>query len=125
MWFAVVAICVGLSWGVTNALMQQGVSEGKDTVPPRRIAAFIGDHWARLICAKTYLLSQLLNWCTSLVFILSLKAAALHSATPLANAVSVIANAITSSCVLGNEVHCNWLVPGVLFTTIGAALIAC
>lgn len=125
MWCMIIAIGVGIFWGVTNALMQHGISEGSQEAPPRHLAAVVGNHWARLIFAKTYVLSQLLNWCASGILILSLKGAALHSVTPIANAVTVIANAITSSCLLGNEFRIAWLVPGVLLTSLGAALIAC
>lgn len=104
--------------------MQQGVSEGVNQKPPPRIAALVGNHWAQLIFAQTYVLAQLLNWCASAVLVLSLKGAALHSATPLANAVTVIVTAVTSSCCLGNEFQMRWLVPGVVLTSVGAALIA-
>lgn len=124
MWDAYVAIGVGILWGLTNALMQHGVSKAVKRSPPARVAAVVGDHWARLIVAKTFVVAQLLNWCASAVLILYLKGASLHCVTPLANAVTVIANAIYSSCFLGHKSHLRWLVPGIVLTSVGAALIA-
>lgn len=124
MWIKLIAIGVGISWGITNVFMQKGVSETVTHTPPRRIAAVVGNHWAQVISAPTYVLAQLVNWGASAVLVLSLKGAALHSATPLANAVTVIVTAIMSSFLLRNELKMHWLIPGVVLTSVGAALIA-
>lgn len=126
MFSALAAIAVGLTWGFTNTLIRVGVVESTEQVSksPQWLVRRVGSHWASLLRSRTFLLAQLANWIGSVALIVCLGEASLHIATPIANAVAAAVTAVSSASFLGDKYSLPLLVPGLVLTVIGTALIS-
>lgn len=126
MFSALAAIAVGICWGFSNTLIRVGVVESTEQASksPRWLVQKVGSHWAALLQSRTFVFSQLANWAGSVALIVCLGEASLHIATPIANAVAAAATAVSSVWFLGDEYSLTLLVPGLVLTVLGTALIS-
>lgn len=113
------ACLVGAVWGTTDALAGAGA---------RRAAQQSGSghsaYWRTLVVTPAFAIPQLLNWCGSALFVAALPGSQVHVLAPVANAVSLAANAACSTAVLRNGAELRYLVPGVVCVAFGAYLCA-
>ena len=84
----------------------------------------VGSHWAALLQSRVFAASQLANWGGSVALIVCLGEASLHIATPIANAVAAAATAVSSAWLLQEKYSLALLVPGLVLTGLGTALIS-
>ena len=126
MFSAVAAIAVGICWGFTNTLIRVGVVESTDQTSrsPGWLVRKVGSHWAALLQSRVFVASQLANWGGSVALIVCLGEASLHIATPIANAVAAAATAVSSAWLLQEKYSLALLVPGLVLTGLGTALIS-
>lgn len=126
MFSALAAIAVGICWGFTNTLIRVGVVQATEQASkcPEWLVQKVGSHWAALLRSRTFVVSQLANWAGSVALIACLGEASLHIATPIANAVAAAATAVSSVWFLQEKYALALLVPGLLLTVLGTALIS-
>jgi hypothetical protein len=119
-----VAVLVGLCWGGTNTFVRSGVLAAEAAQrrgPAPALASMVGAHWASLLTTPSFVLPQLANWAASALMVVSLASGKLHVAQPVANAVSIAANAITARLVFKDRIDDVLLTLGVL--CIGAGIV--
>lgn len=107
-------VLVGVIWGSTDQFIRLGVVQAD-----RKAAT--GGHWARLLTTPLYVVSQLANWCGSVLLVRSLAHSELHLAGPIANAVALATNALVG-LAMGHELQTRFLAPGLLFVALGVFL---
>lgn len=125
-----IGLAVGIVWGVTNAFMRTGVllAERKRTrtaaSDDQRWQRLSRTHWGALLTTPLFCVAQLVNWLGSALLVLSLATSDLHVVNPIANAVSLAANAAVSHWVLKDRLHLPTLVPGLACIAVGTCLCA-
>ena len=118
-----VALVVGVVWGVTNTFVRMGVLQaGEKTGQHSRISALVGQHWASLLSTPSFIVPQVVNWCASILMVVSLAGSKLHIATPVANGVSIAATAASGQVLLRDNLDQKLLACGVLCIAAGTAL---
>lgn len=113
MWALTAAFLVGLIWGVTNPFIKIGsvcVASRQQQGPGLRT-------WL----TASLVVPWLLNQAGSLLFVVLLASSDISKAVPIANAVSVAANAVTDLC-LGERYSLQYLIPGCLLVASGVML---
>jgi hypothetical protein len=119
-----VAVLVGMCWGVTNILLRVGVLRARQSTPDslqRALKSLVGQHWAALLSTPSFVVPQLLNWLASATLVSTLAGSKLHVAMPVANAVSIAATAATAR-LLGDRLQPVLLSTGVVCVAAGVAL---
>lgn len=117
MWSAVASLLVGLIWGSTNPLIKRGSLQVEQYQRQHPGCGF----WAWLQLGL--ILPWLINQSGSALFVLLLaNAADISRAVPIANAVSIAANAVADLC-LGEQYKLQYLLPGCML--VGAGLLLC
>jgi hypothetical protein len=116
MWSAAASLLVGLIWGSTNPLIKRGslqVEKYQQQHPNAGLRA-----WLRL----SLILPWLVNQSGSALFVLLLaNAADISRAVPIANAVSIAANAV-ADLALGEQYRLRYLIPGCCLVGVGVLL---
>ncbi|GBF88456.1 hypothetical protein Rsub_01169 [Raphidocelis subcapitata] len=120
---AAAAALVGLIWGVTNPLIKRGsiaVERRRAEGGPAR-AGWLGEA-AALLQTPSFLIPHAINQCASALFVLLLGAGArLGVVVPLANGLSLAANA-AADAALGEAFRARLLLPGLALVAAGLAL---
>lgn len=117
------ALCVGLCWGITNAYLRAGVVRAaRKDAALLYLTPLVGSHWAPLLSTPAFLLPQLLNWAASAALVALLAGSKLHVATPVANAVSIAANALTAKLALREELDTRLVAAGSVLIAVGTTL---
>lgn len=107
------ALLVGLLWGVTNSFIKQG-----------SVRLEVSQQQGAGLCSwlqPSLLTPWLLNQTGSILFVTLLASADISKAVPIANAVSIAANAVTDMC-LGEQYIPHYLVPGCMLVAAGVLL---
>jgi Putative transmembrane family 234 len=126
------ALLVGCCWGVTNTFIRVGVVQAERRRNKARLVGrpvrlghlqrLLGPHWASLLGTPIFVVSQVSNWLASVALVAELAGGRLHVATPVANAVSVAATAITGQLVANDQMHPVLLAAGVVCIAAGVFL---
>ena len=123
---AIVAVLVGICWGLTNTVVRAGVLQASTrtakTPLQAGLARCVGQHWAGLLVTPTFIVPQALNWAASTVLVLSLAGSRLHVATPVANAVCIAVTAASARLLMKDRLHPVLLVLGAVCVAAGVAL---
>ena len=122
----ILALAVGTCWGVTNVAIKNGVLRAEQrrqrSTSASGLSSILGQHWAALLSIPSFVLPQLVNWAASIALVLALADSKLHIATPVANAVSIAANAATARLVFAERLNLGLVVAGSICIAVGVAL---
>ena len=118
------AMGVGLCWGATNACLRPGVlrAVSRKDASTLALARLVGSHWAALLATPAFVVPQLLNWAASAALVTALAGSRLHVTTPVANAISIAANAITAKVAFGEDLSARLVAAGSALIVVGTAL---
>lgn len=112
---AAAAVLVGAVWGITNPFVKRGSVRAE-------AAASAGAAWHASWVSPALLLPWLANQCGSVLFVALLGSGAdISQAVPVANAVSIAANAVTD-VALGEQYRLGRLLPGCALVAAGVLL---
>lgn len=117
--------CVGALWGCTNSFIKRGsvIAEATSHSTQQRSRFAAVNFWHRLLTTWGFVLPQALNLIGSASFAFLLGKAPLSCVVPIANATSLLSNAVTDWAI-GEQIDLAFAAPGVLFLAFGVYLCA-
>ncbi|GAB4823770.1 hypothetical protein N2152v2_010816 [Parachlorella kessleri] len=119
---AALPVVVGLLWGTTNPLIRRGTLQAASRPVTRLTGLPTTDQLLHHLATPAFLLPQAVNLVGSALFAWSLGFGRVSVAAPVANGVSLAANAAVDWLLLGDRLQLGSAVPGLLLVLLGVTL---